>query len=207
MSRPPQERRLAAPIRSRVFKPAGVPANSLEEVVLAQDEAEALRLADLEGLYHEAAARSMGVSRPTFGRVLENARRKSAQAILEGKVLRVEGGEAERSPSLVVERRNDPIIAVPEKQGQIEDHYAQSQQFAIFYWDNGNLCREPDFVTPGGVCRPGIGAALAKRGVTHLVANHIGPGALRILASHGISVRRGASGPLEVAVRELFPSS
>ncbi|NNM54320.1 MAG: DUF134 domain-containing protein [Spirochaetales bacterium] len=206
MSRPPQERRLAAPIRSRVFKPAELPAGSLEEVVLGQDEAEALRLADLEGLYHEAAARSMGVSRPTFGRVLENARRKTAQAILEGKVLIVAGGEAEPSSSLVVERRNDFVVAAPENQGQIEDHYAQSRQFAIFHWDKEKLCREPDFVTPGGVCRPGIGAALAKRGVTHLVANHIGPGAVRILASHGITVRRGASGPLEPAVLELFPT-
>ncbi len=204
MSRPPQERRLAAPIHSRVFKPAGVPASSLEEVVLGPDEAEALRLADLEGLYHEAAARSMGVSRPTFGRVLENARRKAAQAILEGKVLRVEGIEADHSPSLVVEHRNELIVAVPENQGQIEDHYAQSRQFALFRWQNGKLCRESDFVTPGGVCRPGIGAALAKRGVTHLVANHIGPGAVRILGSHGITVRRGASGPLEPAVLELF---
>jgi len=67
MPRPISERHLGAPIAPRVMKPAGIPARVLEEVLLGFDEAEALKLADLEGLYQEAAARSMGVSRQTFG--------------------------------------------------------------------------------------------------------------------------------------------
>ncbi len=65
----------------------GVPARQLEQTHLFRDELEALRLADLEGLYHEAAAERMGVSRATFGRVLERARRKVVEALVEGKVL------------------------------------------------------------------------------------------------------------------------
>ena len=53
-------------------------------VVLTLDELEALRLADLEGLYQEAAARQMGVSRQTFGRIVTEARKKSAQALVNG---------------------------------------------------------------------------------------------------------------------------
>jgi len=62
----------------------------LEEAILDADELEALRLADYEGLYHEEAALNMGVSRTTFGRILNNARRKTADAIIHGKALRIE---------------------------------------------------------------------------------------------------------------------
>lgn len=74
------------------FKPRGVPLTELEEVVLGLDECEALRLADFEGMYHEPAAAAMQVSRPTFGRILESARKKVADALLHGKALRIEGG-------------------------------------------------------------------------------------------------------------------
>jgi predicted DNA-binding protein (UPF0251 family) len=54
------------------------------------DELEAIRLADYEGLYHEEGATRMQVSRPTFGRILSEARRKVAEAIVDGKALRIE---------------------------------------------------------------------------------------------------------------------
>lgn len=69
------------------FKPAGVPLRLLDEVRLGADELEALRLADCEGLYHEAAAGRMGVSRATFGRIVESARRKVAHALTHGKAI------------------------------------------------------------------------------------------------------------------------
>jgi predicted DNA-binding protein (UPF0251 family) len=64
----------------------------LEEVVLTLDEFEALRLADMEGMYQEQAAGKMNVSRPTFSRIVEQARRKVATALIQGKALRLEGG-------------------------------------------------------------------------------------------------------------------
>lgn len=63
---------------------------NLEEVSLSLDEFEAVRLADYEGLYHEAGAQSMKVSRPTFQRILAEARRKIAETLIEGKALRIE---------------------------------------------------------------------------------------------------------------------
>ncbi len=56
------------------------------------DEFEAVRLADLDGLYQEEAARQMNVSRPTFTRIIEAAHRKLADVIVHGKALRIEGG-------------------------------------------------------------------------------------------------------------------
>lgn len=61
--------------------------------MLAVDEFEALRLADLEGLYHAQAAERMGVSRRTFGRIIESARRKVARTLADGLALRIEGGK------------------------------------------------------------------------------------------------------------------
>ena len=75
-----------------MYKPAGIPVRMLEEVVLALDEFEAIRLADLQGFYQEQAAESMKVSRPTFGRIVDSARRKVAEALVGGKALRIEGG-------------------------------------------------------------------------------------------------------------------
>ena len=74
------------------FKPAGVPMCDLEEVVLTLDEVEALRLADLNGLYQEQAAEQMKISRATFARIVEVARKKVADALIHGKALRLEGG-------------------------------------------------------------------------------------------------------------------
>jgi predicted DNA-binding protein (UPF0251 family) len=80
---------------SNYFKPRGIPLSMLEEVVLSVDECEAIRLADLEGLYQEQAAEKMKVSRQTFGRIIESARGKVAEALVKGKALKIEGGEFE----------------------------------------------------------------------------------------------------------------
>ena len=74
------------------FKPRAVPISLLEEVTLSIEELEALRLAHKEGLYQQAAAERMGISRATFGRVLEAAHRKVTKALVEGCALRIEGG-------------------------------------------------------------------------------------------------------------------
>jgi len=77
---------------ARLFKPAGIPACTLEQVTLTLDEVEALRLADLDGLYQEQAAEQMKISRPTFSRIIASARRKTAEALIHGKALCLEGG-------------------------------------------------------------------------------------------------------------------
>ena len=95
MARPQCPRRVRSVPSQQYFKPRGVPVTALEEIVLGVDELEALRLADLEGLYQQAAAAKMNVSRATFGRIVESARRKVAEALVGGKALRIEGGVVE----------------------------------------------------------------------------------------------------------------
>lgn len=92
MPRPCKCRRVAFVPEALLFKPAGVPGRGLREVELTLDELEALRLADLEGLYQETAAARMGISRQTFGNVVTAARRKAADCLVNGKMLRIAGG-------------------------------------------------------------------------------------------------------------------
>jgi predicted DNA-binding protein (UPF0251 family) len=92
MPRPHKCRLIAAQPPASAFKPAGVPGHALDTIELGLDELETLRLADLEGLYHDAAAERMRISRPTFGRLLECARHKVACALFQSKMLLFKGG-------------------------------------------------------------------------------------------------------------------
>jgi len=74
------------------FKPFGIPMRDLESVKLLFEEYEAVRLADYLGLSQQESAQQMKVSRPTFTRVYEKARRTLATALVEGKALLIEGG-------------------------------------------------------------------------------------------------------------------
>jgi len=67
----------------------------LEEVSVSMDELEAIRLADYEELYHEEAASKMKISRQTFGRILNEARRKVAECLLKGKALKIDINQKE----------------------------------------------------------------------------------------------------------------
>lgn len=92
MSRPPKCRRVEFVPELTYFKPAGVPVTELDEVQLTVEELEAIRLKDLLGLEQEGCAEKMGVSRPTYHRILSAARTKVAMALVEGKAIRVQGG-------------------------------------------------------------------------------------------------------------------
>ena len=83
-------RRIRGRFHHNCFKPCGIPRHNLEYEVLTQDEIEAIRLADFEGLYQEDAANEMGISRPTFSRILNNARKKIANALILGKAIEIQ---------------------------------------------------------------------------------------------------------------------
>ncbi len=93
MARPLSIRQVGRGLRGGTFKPQGIAAAGLERLNLTLDGLEALRLADLEGLYQEEAARRMGVSRATFARVLTAARKTVAEALVHGKAVEIGGGK------------------------------------------------------------------------------------------------------------------
>ncbi|MFZ5432254.1 MAG: DUF134 domain-containing protein [Calditrichota bacterium] len=92
MPRPQCHRRIQGQPGCRRFKPDSPSNQPVLEVGLTLDEFEAIRLADLEGKAHQSGGEAMDVSRQTFGRILETARRKVAEALVEGKAIRIEGG-------------------------------------------------------------------------------------------------------------------
>jgi len=95
MGRQPLWRRVGFIPQVTYFKPAGVRLAQSQEICLAIEDAEAIRLKDFEGLEQGECAQRMNVSRTTFARVLNSARRKIADALLTGKAIRIEGGNFE----------------------------------------------------------------------------------------------------------------
>ncbi len=98
MPRPRKMRFVQAPPSVTTFMPEEPPPWGSGEVVLPIEGLEAIRLSDLEGLDQETAATMMNVSRQTFGRILAEARKAVAEALVMGKVLRIEGGHFQFPP-------------------------------------------------------------------------------------------------------------
>ena len=92
MPRPQKDRKVFQPPIFTEFKPIGIGGNMLDDVVMSIDEYEAFRLADYLGMSQEEAAEEMEISRPTFTRLIESARKKVADMVVNGKRLRIEGG-------------------------------------------------------------------------------------------------------------------
>ncbi|MBX3045265.1 MAG: DUF134 domain-containing protein [Candidatus Kapabacteria bacterium] len=97
MPRPEKSRIVSAPHHGFTFKPVGIKMIDLEIISLGLDELEAIRLADLEEKYHQDAANEMHVSRQTFGNILNSARKKIADFIINHKSLTIRGGNIELS--------------------------------------------------------------------------------------------------------------
>ena len=109
MARPFKCRRVAFMPGVTYFKPAGIPLRALEELRLTVEEVEAIRLKDLEGLEQKEGAEKMNVSRPTFQRILTSARKQVSDAILNGKAIRIGGGNFQVipvTPCCLKERNN-----------------------------------------------------------------------------------------------------
>jgi uncharacterized protein len=90
MSRPCKQRRVRGKPNSSYFKPAGIRKIDLEESVLAVDEFEAVRLKDYLNLDQNECAEKMSISQPTFHRLVLSARKKIADAIVNGKAIKIE---------------------------------------------------------------------------------------------------------------------
>ncbi len=87
-------RKVVEPPRFKGYRPFGVNSKNRESVDLLYEEYEALKLADYDLLKHDEAALLMGVSRPTFARIYESARRKIAMALVEAKEIKTVFGNA-----------------------------------------------------------------------------------------------------------------
>ncbi|MCX7774692.1 MAG: DUF134 domain-containing protein [Spirochaetaceae bacterium] len=172
-------------------------------ITLLADEAEALRLADLEGMYQEAAAARMGISRQTFGRIVTSARRKVAEAILQGKPLHINTSchvdQTAGSPGA------ERILAALAMDGTcISSHFGRSERFALYEIgpDGATACGEIPASSAEGPLGS-IAAELARSGVRMLATGAIGMPALRKLQAYGIEVRLTAAQTADEALQAL----
>jgi uncharacterized protein len=101
MPRPQKSRTVMRPPVFSVFRPNGVPPSILKEINMSLDEFEAIRLADYEGLEHEEASVMMGISRSTFTRLIETARKKMSVFVVEGALLSISGGNIEFNRNII----------------------------------------------------------------------------------------------------------
>ncbi len=92
MARPKLCKRVRFNPNTTYFKPRGIRIGELDEVVLYIEEFEAVRLKDLEGLDQEECSKKMNISQPTFHRLILSARKKISDAIVNGKAIKIEGG-------------------------------------------------------------------------------------------------------------------
>lgn len=88
--RPKKGRNIECSVEANYFKPRGIPMSELQEIELQSDEIEAIRLAHIENQYQEVASKKMNISRQTFGRILDNAHKKIANALINGKALKID---------------------------------------------------------------------------------------------------------------------
>lgn len=92
MPRPRIRRRIKFMPGVTYFKPAGVPMANLSEIILSIEEYEAVRLVDLENVSQSKAGKQMKISQPTLSRLLQSARKKLSDAIINGKAIKIQGG-------------------------------------------------------------------------------------------------------------------
>lgn len=97
MSRPPKWRKVEFIPNIQYFVPLNIQEKDMKENILRIEEIEAIRLKDVEKLEQEECAERMEVSRQTFQRILNNGREKIADSIINGKAIRIEGGNFTRN--------------------------------------------------------------------------------------------------------------
>jgi Predicted DNA-binding proteins len=233
MARGPKCRRVEFVPKITAFKPNGIPLSQLEEVVLKLEELEAIRLKDQLMLEQEECAERMGVSRPTFQRILMESRAKIAAALIEGKAIRFEGGnyclgqDQCRKNGDFHKRSNDCIyreqsIDEPEAgaiigtkiaicsgsdspSDPVDGRFGRCAYFML--WDDEE--NTFDVIKNSGSNLnqgAGTGAAreLIKRGAGVLLCNRIGPRAFTVFEKAGVKIYTVGEGMDTNTALELY---
>jgi predicted DNA-binding protein (UPF0251 family)/predicted Fe-Mo cluster-binding NifX family protein len=206
MVRPKKCRMVSALPGVTYFKPAGIPLRFLEEVALSVEQAEALRLKDIEGLEQTQAAVRMGVSRPTFQRVLTSARKRVADALLNGKAIRIEGGNFQVIPVTLCNREEQNLTfnseggkimkyAMPVSGNRLMSHFGQANEFMLLdVGQDGRIVRKETITVTPHSCGT-LPGELAKRGVSVVLAGGMGMGPRIAFQRSSIEVVLGVTEP------------
>lgn len=202
MPRPTRSRRIEGYPEHWSFSPDN--ADDAEEVILALDEYEAIRLIDRERLTQEQCAARMGVARTTVTAIYENARAKLAQVIVDGKRLRISGGSYQiirHEMRQIIEKGQTAMrIAVTYENGEIFQHFGRTEHFKLYDIEDGTITNE-QIVETGGSGHGALAGFLRAAQVDVLICGGIGPGAQMALAEAGVTLYGGVSGNADAAAK------
>ena len=192
------------------FVPEEADKEKIETVMLSLDEYETIRLLDHEGLNQEECAARMGVARTTVTAMYECARKKLVGAVVEGKRLRIAGGnieiDRERNRCCVnLETKGDKTmrVAVTYDNGNVFEHFGRTQQFKVYDIEDGKIVNSLILDTNGESCGA-LAGILSIANVDALICGGIGGGAVYALQEAGISLYAGASGNTDDVVNALI---
>lgn len=207
------------------FAPCG--RKNPEQVILSVDEFEAIRLIDHEKKTHEQCGAQMNISRTTVTEIYERARAKLADCIVNGKTLRIAGGNYELCDGSAWQccgkrcsKRNHPApdgaelrkeaetmkIAVTYENGNVFPHFGHTEQFKVYEVKEGKIANA-QVVATNGSGHGALAGLLSALQVDTLICGGIGAGAQNALAAAGIKLYGGVSGSADDAVNALLAGS
>lgn len=217
MARPVRCRRVCAEPNCRGFVPQ--PEKSAEEIFLTVDEYEVIRLIDFEKQTHAQCALQMKIARTTVTEIYERARFKVADSLVNGKALRISGGNYRvcqgdreygcgrncRWKSVIGHGKGGTAmrIAVAYENGSVFQHFGHTQQMEIYDVEDGKIAVRR-VVDTAGSGHGALAGFLSEQKVDTLICGGIGAGAQEALAQAGIKLYGGVTGSAEEAVKALL---
>jgi len=213
MARPSKQRRICAqPSCARFFPEGGC---ALPAVYMTLDEYEAIRLIDHLNMNQEQCAAQLGVARATAQAIYAAARAKLARCLIEGRELRIEGGDIMLCQkqedcarcggrSRMRNGRNTIMkIAVTYDNGQIYQHFGHCAQFKLYEVEGGKVVATK-ILDAAGSGHSLLAGFLMMNGVDDLICGGIGGGAQNALRGFGIRIHGGVQGDADAAVEALL---
>ncbi|MGN0355967.1 MAG: NifB/NifX family molybdenum-iron cluster-binding protein [Muricoprocola sp.] len=221
MPRPMKCRKVCHFPKALEFSPVDVSAAS-EPVILAVDEYETIRLIDKEGMSQEQCAAFMQIARTTVQRIYDTARKKLAICVVDGRPLRIEGGDfklcngrdigcgynscyKQQYHEQYKTEKGEHImrIAVTYENGQIFQHFGHTEQFKVYDVQDGKIV-DSQIVDTNGSGHGALAGILTALNVDALICGGIGGGAQTALAAANIQLYGGVSGSTDEAVAALI---
>ena len=220
MPRPRKCRKVCYFPQTLEFAPVGD--RKEEVIILTIDEYETIRLIDKEGLSQEQCGEQMEVSRTTVQLVYSAARKKLADALVDGCLLRIEGGEyqlcnGEKAShsccgcfkyhinQQYTKPKGELImrIAVTFENNEVFQHFGHTEQFKVYDVEDKTIVSS-EVVDTNGQGHGALAGVLKALNVDVLICGGIGGGARTALDANGIKLYGGVSGSADEAVKDLL---
>lgn len=184
---------------------------SEEAVILTLDEYEVIRLIDWVGHTQEEAAVKMQVARTTVTAIYDAARKKIADALVNGKKILISGGnyrfeETKELENLIKKGNNVMRVAVTYEKGEIFQHFGHSEQFKFYDIEDDKVVNE-QIVDTNGSGHGALAGFLKQSSVDNLICGGIGGGAQMAMKEAGIKLYAGISGSADEAVKMMLSGS